>query len=301
MRNLLFGILLLTRVYSASGELISMEDVLDFHRTPVRHLAFSPATRLLFVSHADDATANFDDRLDQWNVDTERMEYVYQLGEGFMCQRIFPSPEGRFLVVCCYPRQGKEHKLVLIDSQTRQVRDLHEKQDIDRVTFTPDGSRFAVITWEMRSTGSGRPSVYDTSGQLVGSAGLEEFQPVEDPYLRYYPPEKGKERNGLYVRDMKGEERHLDVDSLGRNFASTADGKYIAATTADGDLLAFRRSDLKMIFQLHMAEEGGHLCYDSVKNRFLWADQTRRTSKLRQLVIDENGKMPAEASEAARQ
>jgi hypothetical protein len=289
--DLLIAVLLLAHCCSFAEDKFRVEDVLDLKRSHVRNFAFSASTRRLFVSHADDLHGKHDDRLYQWNIEAGKVEHVYRLGAEFMCDNIALSPSGLFLVVGCWPLKGFDCKVFLIDAHRRQVLDLHHKGRISAVYFDQRGNRFAVSTSDTELSADSELLVYNTSGQQIEGADLSEFQPVKDAYVWSKAPEgKADPKSGLYCRDRAGEERQLHIDNWHENYASSADGVYIAATTWHGDLLVLHRSDLREVFRRKMAEAYGYLRYDSAKNRFLWADATGATTKLKALTIDDKAK-----------
>jgi hypothetical protein len=260
-----------------------VDEILDFRRREVRTFVFSPATRRLFVSHTDKK----DDRLYQWAVDAVRLEHIYRLGEGFLCDYVAASPNGRFLIVGCWPLKGFGGKTLILDTQQHAiVHDLDRQGRVFSVQFSAEGTRFFLRTSTTYDEDSGGV-VYDISGNRIRDFDPNEFVSGGDVHIWRIPPSKeAVNTHGLYCRDARGQVHRLTDNEWGDNYALTKDARYLAATTWGGELLVWRLADTKLVFEMKMAQQYGFLQYDPKANRFLWADATSAgTTKLKALHI----------------
>jgi hypothetical protein len=259
-----------------------VSDVLDFGRKEVRNFVLSDESRRLFVSHLDKDDA----LLDQWNVDTRQLVHTYRLGAGFICDSVAVSPNGRFAVVACFPLQSGVGRTILLDTVTfATIGDLALYERVREVHFDRDGGRFRVVTNLM---GSGSPGVaYDTAGNRILRFDAAEFsRPDSARVWRVESSKTTSGTHGLYCKDAGGKPHRLTDKEWDDNYGVTRDGRYLAATTRDGELIVWRLEDAAEIARLKMAERYGYLQYDSKYDRFLWCGATGDgTTKLKAIAL----------------
>jgi hypothetical protein len=249
----------------------------------VRNFVFSPVTRQLFVSHTE---PKVDDLLYQWNVDTRALQHTYHLGDGYMCDSVTLSPDGRFAVVGCVPHEFGEKpcKTLIIDIKNKRItHDLGRKErNFHDVQFDRDGKRF-LMTEGIEA----KPVVYDTSGKTVDRFDPADFASAKNERVWVVQSSKMTIRtHGLYCRDAKGRSHRLTHNQWHHNYGLTKDKRYVAATTWDGEFIVWRLSDAKEMARKKMARQYGRLQYDPKNNRFLWGDASYDgTTKLKILAI----------------
>ena len=274
-----------TTTYGGPAEAITVRvsDELDFGRRDVRNFVLSSSSRRLFVSHAD----KYDDSLYQWDVDKRKLEHIYHVGAGYFCDVVALSPNGRFAVVGCYPVEvSGPCKTILLDTTVfKVVRDLAIAHRVFEVRFDRDGRQFLV-----RTTRGDLPGyAFDTTGRRIDRFSTADFAPVEDPKKRLWRVESSKltsDTHGLYCNDAQGDPHRLTANQWHDNYGVTRDGKYVGATTWDGEFAVWRLADAKEVFRLKMANQYGYLQYDEKKNCFLWGDATfDGTTKLKSIVV----------------
>lgn len=262
-------------------------NVLDFGRREVRTFCFCPANRHLFVSHTDKK----DDLLYEWSLDDGKIVNTYRLGDGFMCDNVSASVDGRFLLVGCYPFplvepagvKRSDFKTILIDVKAgKSIREFPITGRIRSACFDKTSTRILV------TLNNGQATVYDLDGHVVRNFEIEGFALSRDK--RVWVIESSKvtlQTHGLYLKDNKGTEHRLTDDVWGDNFRMTKDGRFIAATTWKGQLIVWRCSDGGEVFHKTMAKQsGGYLAYDGEKDRFLIGDESYNgTTFLRALEL----------------
>ena len=206
-----------------------------------------------------------------------------------MCDNIAADPEGRFLLVGCWPFQGFDCKTLLIDTKEGKItRDLHVSDRIFTARFNKNGTKIWMKTSNYQLTGE-NGIVYDLNGNVV-----RDFDPKDFSYgknQRLWVIESSKDTfntHGLYLKDDEGKTRRLSRNVWHDNFGMTKDGRFVAATTWDGDLIVWRIEDGELVFKRKMASQyGGYMAYDEVQNRFLIGDVVSDgTTFLRALEMD---------------
>ncbi|MCY2930079.1 MAG: WD40 repeat domain-containing protein [Planctomycetota bacterium] len=251
-----------------------LTEVLDFSQTSVSRLGFSPATRNLFVSFGDD------DKLYQWDLNTNTLAHTYRLGEGYRCDSVALSPDGRYLGVGCWPLDAgtRRCKTLILDTQAKRIhKDLGIDSRTYRPQFLPDGKTFAVD--------DGR--LFDLDTRPVAGPLPPRPKPAPGSVWRIESSKETIETHGLYYRDAWGKDHRLTDTEWGDNYGITRDGKYVAATTWDGEVIVWRTKDRKEVFRKRIAVQYGHLAYDPGANRFLLADATHANTHLLALYVPE--------------
>jgi hypothetical protein len=286
MRTLTLLLLMCATVLGAPREEVTVEvsDELDFGRQDVRNFVLSNSSRRLFVSHLDKK----DDLLYQWDVDKRELEHSYHVGPGYFCDNVALSPDGRFAVVGCYPIEGHKFKTILLDTTTfATVRDLGFDERISEVRFDRDGGRFLIKPNVRRADSPG--DAFDTTGRRIDRFVPADFERVQNPQKKVWRIESSKmttETHGLYCNDAQGKPRRLTENEWHDNYGVTRDGKYVAATTWDGEFVVWRLADAKEVARLKMAEQYGYLQYDDKNDRFLWGHAgLGGITKLKSIVV----------------
>jgi WD40 repeat protein len=260
-------------------------DLFDLQRRGVSRFAYCPSTEELFVS--------FDpgEALQRWSVPGARLLHSYPVEGGFMVDTLFPSPDGRALVLGLYRvKEGASasfEKYALLDLVGHRFVSLdlgiHDDRFV-RAEFGAGGQRFRL--WAGRSGGGeGRGHVYDPAGRET-SAAAGDFPPQERSRLRVVESSKDTlSTHGLYYTDAEGLEHLVTQGHWHDNYALTRDGQYVVSTTWDGEVLAWSTVSKAVVFTRKIAEAYGYLAYDEKHDRFLLADATSTgTSHLRALV-----------------
>jgi len=249
----------------------------DFERRQVRNFTFCQATRRLYVSFTD----NNDDWLYEWNVDTGKVIHRYELGKGYICDSVAISPDGKHLVVGCWPLSPStlQCKTLIGDNASRQITE-HLASRGTR-TFCPlfaaDGSRFWLDDRQQASDLTGRP--------IAGSAYVS-AAPDKGTAWRIESTKETSETHGLYFRDLSGKDHRLTANEWHDNYCLTKDHNFVVATTWDGEVIVWRTKDVREVFRKKIADQYGYLAYDAAKNCILLGDATNNgTTFLRALIV----------------
>ena len=269
---------------SASPYTFKIVRLFDLGRRDVRNFAFCSATRQLFISHLDKK----DDLLYQWDVDSQQLIHTYQLGSRFICDNIAVSPDGRHLLVGCWPLEGSDCKTLLIDTKKRRV--IHDFKRTDKIfdsRFSSDGKALWMRTSEARDKGV----AFQTDGTQVESFSLDAFPRPGPQNIWTVPATKNPNvKSGLFYRDSQGGVHRLTRNHWHDNYGLTSDGKLIAATNWDDEIVVWNAQTQKVVFRAKTTNHdngGGYLAYDSKHNRFLIGDSSYNgTTWLRALVVE---------------
>ena len=258
----------------------------DLGRRDVRNFAFSPVTRQLFVSHLDKK----DNLFYQWDIDSGKLVHTYCLGGNFMCDNITVSPDGRYLLVGCWPFDGSNCKTLLIDTNEKLL--VHRFEFTDRIFE----SRFSAdnrLVWMRTSGASEKGLAFRIDGTKLVEFASEDFPRSGPPNVWRVPAAKGeKVRSGLYYRNPQGSAYLLTDRPWHDNFGLTSDGNLIAATDWDDHVSVWDTQSRELLLRAQTTQHdngGGYLAYDPKYNRFLIGDCSYNgTSWLRALTITRN-------------
>jgi hypothetical protein len=252
--------------------------VLDLHRNHVSRFEFSPEARMLFVAHAEPEHGF----LHQWNVDLKKQVFRYDLGGEYICDHITASPDGHYLLVGCWPRKGYVCKTLILDvTACRVLVDLKETGRITDARWSPDSKAVWLATSDWRVA-------YDLKGGVVS------WDPTDFADHRRLRPVESTMQTPTSRLDLYGEDGtivwRLAIGHWHNNCGLTSDGRHLATTTWDGELLVWRVADRELVFHRKMTASYGYLAYDARYNRFLWADAMHNgTSWLMALEIPTGG------------
>lgn len=256
----------------------SIVNVFDFGRRGVRNFLFVPVTRRLYVSFMDTE----DDLLYEWDVDSGKVTHEYKLGKGYMCDSVAAPPDGKHLVVGCWPLDvlARECKTLIINTaQKRIVKTLDLEDRTSRPKFSADGTRF----WA-----DDRDKAFDLSGRSVSPARYEEPEVKKESAWCIESSKDTIQTHGLYWRDASGKDHRLTQNEWNDNFCVTKDKKFVITTTRDGELIVWRTTDRKEVYRRKLATAYGFLAYDADRNRVLLGDAlSNGTTFLRALVIND--------------
>ncbi|APR82738.1 Hypothetical protein A7982_08087 [Minicystis rosea] len=258
-------------------------DLFDLLHHGVSRFAYCKSTRELFVSFSQPPgeAKGKADVVYQWNVPEARLVHAYTLEKGWMADELFPSPDGRLLVVRLYRTEDRtsshwgKHALLDTVKHQRIAGDLRPHDDrFAEVAFGTSGERLRIST-----------VVYDRSGR-PSTAAPSEFPPREKGKLWVIESSKSTlSTHGLYYTDAGGKDHLLTQNHWHDNYGLTRDGAYVVTTTWDGEILAFSTADEREVFRQKLANQYGYLAQDDEADRFLIADATSTgTSHLRALV-----------------
>lgn len=272
---------------SATGDgqyAFSIVNVLDFGQRQVRNFVFCSATRQLFVSHLEGPPSKYDDLLYQWDIDSGHLLHKYHLGTGFICDNVAASPDGRHLLVGCWPLKGTECRTLLIDTQEKKIMlDLKRSDRIFDARFAQDGLTFWMLTSEERNKGI----AFRLDGTQLPNFSMEEFPSPGSPSIWTVPASK-ETKGGLFYKGTDGVHHLLTSNNWHENSGITSDGKIIVTTTWDDEIIAWNAETLKEVFRQKITNHhngGGYIAYDPKLNRFLIGDCSSGTTWLRALMI----------------
>jgi len=278
--------------HQADAAGFSIVNVFDLGRREVRNFVFTPGTRRLYVSFTD----REDDLLYEWDVDREKLLRKYRLGKGYMCDSLAASPDGRYLIVGCWPLDFPrlECKTVILDTEQKRITTTLDLMDR---TFSPkfrdDGKRFWV---------DDREHAFDLAGRPLPQSKFREPEPTRGSPWRIESSKMTVYTHGLYYRDASGKDHLLTQAEWHDNYCITKDGKFVASTTWGGEIVVWRTSDCHEVYRKKIADQYGYLAYDAEKNRILLGDATYNgTRNLRALTMpsaanEENDGQPAHAA-----
>ena len=256
---------------------IQLVELFDFGQSGLRKFEFSPKSRSLFVSFHDK-----NGLVHEWNVDNQQIEHVYKLRTGYLCDELRASPDGDVLIVGCWPLEGYTCQTLVINTASKSISaQLPISGRVSDIAFDGAGESFRIID----SNSGTKGLAFLRSGETLLSFDASEF---ESKNGRAWTVESSKstiQTHGLYCTDPNGKEHLLTQNNWHQNYAVTKDGRFVATTTWDGELIVWRRKDQKQVFHQKMADQYGFLQYDPKFNRFLWADATTGSSKLMALQM----------------
>ncbi|MBI4951688.1 MAG: hypothetical protein HY908_06615 [Myxococcales bacterium] len=280
---------------AAPAIILSVVDVADFGRRDVRTFAYAAASGQLFVSFSDrwSTEAALGDAVYQWDLTGEpRLAHTYRLEPGWIVDRLVAAPAdtpGGLVVVGQYRSAGGSPfaRHGLFDAERGRVvaRGLEPFDErAAEVAWSPAGERVRLT----RTTGPeppGAPRAYDRTGAAVSAdpAAFPARAPGRLSVVESTPVTQAT--RGLYYRAADGERHRITPDPWHDNFAESADGKLVATTTWDGELLAWSTEARRIVFRQKIASAYGYLAYDPRRDRFLLGDATGDgTTHLRALV-----------------
>jgi hypothetical protein len=284
-------------------------NLFDLGRHGVSRFAYSRSTEQLFVSFDHKPSGEWQEggnSLEQWSVPEAARVHSYPVEKGWMVDDLYPSPDGRYLIVGLYhsERGSSERweKYTLVDAVKHEVvaADL-EPHDVRSVQVD-----FGVSGKRVRITGSSggdppRSFVYDTEGRPATADPSEfperprrrstsrerPFSPQEAPG-KVWVIESFKGTTdvaGLYYTDAVGNDHMVTRNHWHENYDLTRDGQYVVSTTWDGEVVVFSTAEKQIVSRKKIAGQYGHLAYDEKNDRFLLGDVTHDgTTHLRALV-----------------
>src|SRR5204863_9696292 len=96
----------------------------------------------------------------QWDIKHKNILKTYKLGDGFICDKIKVSNDGRFTVIACSRSSDSSAKALLVDNQLQQVvQSLPVKEyGIYVVRFSSNSHSFCLTTASQTET-------YNTAGK----------------------------------------------------------------------------------------------------------------------------------------
>lgn len=274
-------------VESASGARFAFRIVplFDLGRRDVRNFAFCPVTRQLYVSHLD----RRDDLLYQWDLDSGQLVHLYRLGGEYFCDEIVVSPDGRYLLVGCYPFHGGGGKILLINlTEKRVVHDFGRNERIIEARFSADSQAVWMRAGLARVDGV----AFRIDGSQIDDFSRDDF-PRRGPADVWTVPGSidSSVQHGLFYRDSSGHAHLLTDNHWHDNYGITSDGIFIAATNWEGEIVVWDAETRSELFRAKTRSGdngGGYLAYDALHNQFLIGDCSYDgTTWLRALVIEE--------------
>lgn len=268
------GDMIVSKTYRTDPRFV-MTQLLDFERRGVRNFTFCPKTRRLYVSFRD----KDDDLLYEWDVDKRTVIYKYQLGDGYMCDSVAVSPDGSSVAVGCWPLDIGQTECKTVIIQTSGDRKMLLLRRTDR-TFSPTFSADGTLLW------TDHRQAFDMSGKVVPNAVYKETRVANGSPWSIECSKVTVNQEGLYYRDIDGKDHRLIKNEWHDNYAITTDGRFIASTTWDGELVVWSTQTITEIYRQKIAAGYGYLCYDPLMNRFLLGDATDKgTTFLRALAV----------------
>jgi hypothetical protein len=177
--------------------------------------------------------------------------------------------------------------MLLIDTVDHRVLwELRPTGRLFEARFDRKGKRIWVHTSENSYDGN-EGTVRDLRGVEVTKFNLADFPAESKPNVwRIGSTKETMTTHGLYCRDARGEAHLLTQNEWCDNYCVTQDGRYVAATTWDGELIVWRRENQQEVFRKKLARAYGYLAYDPKKNQILIGDTTLDgTTWVRSLVM----------------
>lgn len=246
---------------------LAVRQVLDLEGEGANEVAFSAATRELFVSHRAE-----NHKLDQWNIATKKLVHAYSCPQpDARWDELAVSPDGKLLIASTYPLGvgNRKSQVVFIDTTTHQVKYTAEYDLLIREIQFDRSGQFIWIT--PTYPGPDR-FVYDRDGAKHKDFKPKDFEPETRNRLWDVGQSKGGPPAGLFYRDTRGTVHQLTENPLNQNYALTEDGTYIGTSTWDQRVRVWRMSDLKEVFNEKMGAHPVRLIYDPKENQFLVLD-----------------------------
>ena len=168
----------------------------------------------------------------EWDVDSGKVIHGYKLGKGYMCDSVAASPDGKHLVVGCYPLYDSQipmpFKTLIGDTTSKQL--VEHLASRGRRTFRPmfaaDGSRFWL---------DDRREAFDLEGAAFANSKYAAKQPERGTPWRIESTMDTAETYGLYYRDLSGKDHRLTSDEWHDNYCLTKDRDFVVATTWEGE------------------------------------------------------------------
>ena len=250
-----------------SKDTVTVEKLLKFPKPLPRHLACFPNTNQLFVYHLFQKP----NLVYHWSIKDKKVLKTYNIGQGYNCEGIKISDDGRFTLVASDSVKNFTTKVLLIDNQRKTVvRSIPIPGDISVVSgmeFSTNGQSFR-LTINFQKT-----MCYDTTGTPV--SGFDVPEPLKTTNQSVWVVENSKmtpmKEWGVYCRDEAGRTHRLHDNGPNGNLVVTGDNRYVAVGWS-GELLIWRLSDGEQIFRKRLAKQSGFIRYDAMDNLILWAD-----------------------------
>ena len=246
---------------------LAVRQVLDLQRDGANELAFSAATRELFVSHPAE-----DQKLYQWNIATKKLIHAYSCPQrNARWSDMAVSPDGTLLIASTYPLgdPSRKSQVFFIDTRTHQVGYTAEYEHLVRGIRFDRSGRFIWIT----TTYPGADQfVYGRDGTKHTDYKPTDFEPETRNRLWDVQGSKGGPPPGLFYRDTRAVVHQLTKNPLNQDYALTVDGTYIGTATWDQRVRVWRTSDLQEVFNKVMGAHPVRLIYDPKENQFLVLD-----------------------------
>jgi WD40 repeat protein len=259
---------------------LRVQDVIDLERDGVNEVAFSPATRELFVSHPTE-----NEVLRQWNIEKRKLVHTYSCPQrNARWAELAVSPDGMLLVASTYPLDSPFRKcqVLFIDTASHRVRHTAEYDALIRTIRFDRAGRFVCLS----NTDHGADDlVFDRDGKKHTDFKAADFEPETRERLWDVPASKGGPPEGLFYRDTSGTVHRLASDPLNQHYALSNDSAYIGTSTWDRRIRIWRTADRKEVFNEVIGAHPVRLFYDSKENAFLVLDGTEGNTYLRSIVL----------------
>jgi WD40 repeat protein len=243
---------------------LTIEKVLDLNHDGVNVIAFSSASRELFVAHEFEGGKLF-----QWNIAQKRLVHKYTCPADYVrWDEATISPHGKLLVAALFPAVSSiKAQVLFIDTQSHQIR-FSAKYDhgaVGKIRFEGSGKYVQILMNDLDSF------VYDDHGKEHGKRN-KKFEAESRDRLWDVPQSQGGPPSGLFFKDTRGGIHRLVDNPLNQNFAFSKDAKYIGTSTFDQRLRIWRTSDLHEVFNKKVGGHPVRLVYDAKDDQFLVLD-----------------------------
>jgi len=266
----LLGLLICTTAFAGEDPVIDAVTVEKLFNFPVplpRHLTCFSNTNQLFVYHLFQKP----NLAYHWSIKDKKVLKTYDLEQGYICDEINISSDGRFTLIACHSNKDFTTKVLLIDNQHKTlVRSIPIPGDttvISAMEFSTNGQSFRLtINFQ-------KAMCYDTTGTRISNFEVPESVSNTNQSVWVVANSKMTPRNewGVYCRDDAGREHRLLDQGHNGNLVVTRDNRYVAVGSS-GELLIWRLSDGQQIFRKRLALQTGFIRYDATDNLLLWAD-----------------------------
>jgi hypothetical protein len=250
-----------------SKDSVTVEKLFNFPKPLPRHLTCFANTNQLFVYHLFQKP----NLVYHWSIKDKKVLKTYDIGQGYICEGIKISQDGKFTLIACDTEKDFTTKVLLIDNHRKTlVRSIPipgEIQVVSAMDFSTNGQSFR-LTINFQKT-----MCYDTRGAPV--SGFDVPEPLKTTNQNVWVVENSKSTPmkewGVYCRDEVGRTHRLYDNGPNGNLVVAGDNRYVAVGWS-GELLIWRLTDGEQIFRKRLAKQSGFIRYDAADNLILWAD-----------------------------
>jgi len=258
------------------------EDLVDLGQRRVSRFAYVESTNTLFASFGDPPTlegkpppAEHENEIEEWDLSAGRRRFVYSLPPSWMPDDVYPSPDGSLLGVLLYGKTAPAWCRVSVFDTTSHAR-VHSSACafLDRHTkiLYDAGSHFAIESRNaIENTAPPSFRTFDHAGHSVAIDAKQFAAKPNCPGCEEIEQVQGRNDHGLYFTDASGTRSLVEKNPEHGGFGLTNDGKWLVVATSNGELVIWSTEARREVSREKSTESNGHLVYDSMRDRFLFA------------------------------